>query len=218
MWAMMQVTAITGTTGLTRDHAGNPVWCGFALGDVISGMAAHSAILLALRNQERHGLGRVLDLSLVDAALPLVKVPAAWDDSRIGGEQNAGAGVKIAPDGWRGSPALPVEPVMGRQVGHQHEGQDPPQAGGEQLADLCLDRGAHAASIMPEMRGINFSGAPRTSTRLMRLRAPDVTLNVEAGSRQDARGGRQVGCRDRRTEQRDDEPLARLRRHDFFPS
>ncbi|MBI4465180.1 MAG: S8 family serine peptidase [Acidobacteria bacterium] len=33
---------------------------------------------------------------MLDAALPLVKVPAAWEDFRIGGEQNAGASVKIA--------------------------------------------------------------------------------------------------------------------------
>lgn len=73
----MVAEAMTGTTGLTRDHAGNPVWCGFALGDILAGMSAHAAILLALRNQERHGLGRILDLGLIECTLPMVSVALA---------------------------------------------------------------------------------------------------------------------------------------------
>lgn len=73
----MVAEAMSGTTGLTRDHSGSPVWCGFALGDVLAGMSAHAAILLALRNQERHGVGRVIDLSLVECALPMVSVALA---------------------------------------------------------------------------------------------------------------------------------------------
>lgn len=69
--------AMTGATGLTRDHAGNPVWCGFALGDILAGMTAHAAILLALRNQERHGIGRILDLGLIECTLPMVSVALA---------------------------------------------------------------------------------------------------------------------------------------------
>src|SRR5205823_2641543 len=60
----MVAEAMSGTTGLTRDHAGYPVWCGFAMGDILAAMTAHAAILLALRNQERHGVGRVLDLGM----------------------------------------------------------------------------------------------------------------------------------------------------------
>ncbi|MBI2820547.1 MAG: S8 family serine peptidase [Acidobacteria bacterium] len=37
----------------------------------------------------------VLYHKVLDAAAPLVQVPAAWSDPRIGGEANAGAGVKI---------------------------------------------------------------------------------------------------------------------------
>ncbi|WP_416139212.1 CaiB/BaiF CoA transferase family protein [Halomonas sp. HK25] len=73
----MVAEAMSGTTGLTRDHSGNPVWCGFALGDVLAGMTAHSAILLALRNQERHGVGRLVDLGLVECTLPMVSVALA---------------------------------------------------------------------------------------------------------------------------------------------
>lgn len=73
----MVAEALSGTTSLTRDHAGNPVWCGFALGDIASGMTAHAAILLALRNQEKHGAGQVLDLTLAECMLPMVSVALA---------------------------------------------------------------------------------------------------------------------------------------------
>jgi crotonobetainyl-CoA:carnitine CoA-transferase CaiB-like acyl-CoA transferase len=66
--------AMSGATGLTRDHAGNPVWCGFALGDITASVAAHASILLALRNQERYGVGKLLDLGLVECMLPMVSV------------------------------------------------------------------------------------------------------------------------------------------------
>ncbi|MCW5666274.1 MAG: CoA transferase [Piscinibacter sp.] len=66
--------AMSGATGLTRDHSGNPVWCGFALGDITAAVSAHAAILLALRNQERHGQGKLLDLGLVECMLPMVSV------------------------------------------------------------------------------------------------------------------------------------------------
>jgi crotonobetainyl-CoA:carnitine CoA-transferase CaiB-like acyl-CoA transferase len=66
--------AMSGATGLTRDHSGNPVWCGFALGDITAAVSAHAAILLALRNQEKFGVGKLLDLGLVECMLPMVSV------------------------------------------------------------------------------------------------------------------------------------------------
>jgi formyl-CoA transferase len=66
--------ALSGATGLTRDHSGNPVWCGFALGDITAAVAAHAGILLALRNQERYGLGKLIDIGLVECMLPMVSV------------------------------------------------------------------------------------------------------------------------------------------------
>lgn len=77
----MVAEAMSGTTSLTRDHSGNPVWCGFAMGDILAAMTAHAAILLALRNQERHGVGKVLDLSMVECALPMVSVALAREQS-----------------------------------------------------------------------------------------------------------------------------------------
>jgi len=77
----MVAEAMSGTTSLTRDHQGNPVWCGFAMGDILAGMTAHAAILLALRNQERHGVGCVIDLSMVECSLPMVSVALAREQS-----------------------------------------------------------------------------------------------------------------------------------------
>lgn len=77
----MVAEAMSGTTGLTRDHQGNPVWCGFAMGDILAGMTTHAAILLALRNQERHGEGRLLDIGMVECSLPMVSVALAREQS-----------------------------------------------------------------------------------------------------------------------------------------
>jgi len=70
----MVAEAMSGATGLTRDRRGEPVWCGFALGDITAAFSAHAAILLALRNQERHGIGELIDLDLVECMLPMVTV------------------------------------------------------------------------------------------------------------------------------------------------
>jgi crotonobetainyl-CoA:carnitine CoA-transferase CaiB-like acyl-CoA transferase len=70
----MVAEAMAGATGLTRDHSGNPVWCGFALGDIMAAVSAHAGILLALRQQEQHGVGRLLDVGLVECMLPMVSV------------------------------------------------------------------------------------------------------------------------------------------------
>lgn len=70
----MVAEAMSGATGLTRDHSGNPVWCGFAMGDIMSALAVHSSIVLALRNQERYGEGRLIDAGLVECMLPAVVV------------------------------------------------------------------------------------------------------------------------------------------------
>ncbi|NGP07791.1 CoA transferase [Rhodococcus sp. 14C212] len=73
----MVAEALSGTTGLTRDREGRPTWCGFALGDIVTGMTAHSSVLLGLRERERTGRGRLLDLSLTESTLPLATVALA---------------------------------------------------------------------------------------------------------------------------------------------
>jgi crotonobetainyl-CoA:carnitine CoA-transferase CaiB-like acyl-CoA transferase len=73
----MVAEAKTGTTVLTRDHPRNPARCAFALSDVLAGMTVHAALLQALRNQERLGMGRIIDLSLVECTLPMISVALA---------------------------------------------------------------------------------------------------------------------------------------------
>lgn len=73
----MVAEALSGTTGLTRDRSGMPVWCGFALGDIATGMTAHAAVLLGLLNRARTGLGKLVDVSLTESTLPLVTVALA---------------------------------------------------------------------------------------------------------------------------------------------
>lgn len=70
----MVAEAMAGATGLTRDHSGNAVWCGFALGDIMAAVSAHAGILLALRNQEQFGVGKVIDVALVECMLPMVSI------------------------------------------------------------------------------------------------------------------------------------------------
>lgn len=68
----MVAEALSGATGLTRDRAGRPIWCGFGLGDIAAASAAHSAILLALRRRDQSGDGRLIDIALTESMLPFV--------------------------------------------------------------------------------------------------------------------------------------------------
>ncbi|MGE2715456.1 CaiB/BaiF CoA transferase family protein [Mycolicibacterium litorale] len=73
----MVAEALSGTTALTRDREGRPTWCGFALGDIVTGMTAHSSVLLGLREREQTGRGRLIDLALTECTLPLATVALA---------------------------------------------------------------------------------------------------------------------------------------------
>jgi crotonobetainyl-CoA:carnitine CoA-transferase CaiB-like acyl-CoA transferase len=73
----MVAEALSGTTSLTRDREGHPVWCGFALGDIMTGNAAHAAVLLGLLQRQQTGKGSLSDLSLTESTLPLVTVALA---------------------------------------------------------------------------------------------------------------------------------------------
>ena len=73
----MVAEALSGITSLTRDRSGRPVWCGFALGDIITGTTAHAAALLALRNRDQTGNGRLIDMALPDSTLPFATVALA---------------------------------------------------------------------------------------------------------------------------------------------
>ncbi|WP_051165803.1 CaiB/BaiF CoA transferase family protein [Amycolatopsis orientalis] len=73
----MVAEAVSGATALTRDREGRPTWCGFALGDIVTGMTAHASVLLGLREREQTGSGRLVDLALTECTLPLATVALA---------------------------------------------------------------------------------------------------------------------------------------------
>lgn len=54
-----------------------PQWMGFAMTDIFSGVLALSGILLALRERERTGVGRRVDIAMLDAALFMNDLPVA---------------------------------------------------------------------------------------------------------------------------------------------
>jgi crotonobetainyl-CoA:carnitine CoA-transferase CaiB-like acyl-CoA transferase len=70
----MVAEALSGSTGLTRDRNGMPVWCGFALGDIAAATTAHTGILLALRKRDQTGDGHLIDVALTECTLPFVSV------------------------------------------------------------------------------------------------------------------------------------------------
>jgi crotonobetainyl-CoA:carnitine CoA-transferase CaiB-like acyl-CoA transferase len=88
----MVAEALTGTTGLTRDRTGMPVWCGFALGDIATGMTAHSAVLLGLLERARTGKGRFIDVALTESTLPLATVALARVQAASEAEKKATGG------------------------------------------------------------------------------------------------------------------------------
>ncbi|MBN9889342.1 CaiB/BaiF CoA transferase family protein [Salipiger abyssi] len=144
--------AMSGSTGMTRDREGRPVWCGYALGDVATGMTAHSAILLGLRNQERLGKGRLIDLTLPESLLPMLSVALAriqMADEKInqtaGGNNFHGVpyGVFTAKDGaiTLGVNSDALWKKFARGIGRPELADDPRYA-------LYLDRVKHQPEVL----------------------------------------------------------------------
>ncbi|MER6563081.1 CoA transferase [Streptomyces sp. NPDC001027] len=128
--------ALSGSTGLTRDRSGRPVWCGFALGDIAAAMTAHSAILLALRHREQTGEGRLIDLALPECTLPFMTVAlariqsASSDVAQAAGSNNFHGvpyGVFEAKDGYFniGVNRDELWQRLARAIGRPELGDDP---------------------------------------------------------------------------------------------
>lgn len=64
---MMQ--SVTGFMSITGEPDGNPVKMGVALLDVVAGLYAATAISAALRERERDGVGRLIQVGLFDASV-----------------------------------------------------------------------------------------------------------------------------------------------------
>lgn len=69
--------AISGVTNLTKDRNHAPVWCGFALGDMMAGLTAFHSALAAVVERHRTGRGRFIDLALVETTMPLTSIAMA---------------------------------------------------------------------------------------------------------------------------------------------
>ena len=65
-----------GMMSLTGDPAGDPVRCGVPMGDLAGGLFAALAVSAALYERERTGVGRFVDLSLLDCQVGLLTYAA----------------------------------------------------------------------------------------------------------------------------------------------
>lgn len=65
--------AMGGLMNTCGDAGGPPTWLGVALGDIVTGMLAAHAIVLALYDRERTGQGQYIDLSMYDAMIGLAE-------------------------------------------------------------------------------------------------------------------------------------------------
>ncbi len=78
---------------MNRDHRGVPVPLGLPLGDMATGLAAYCAIVTALFERERTGVGRHLDLPVVGTLLTLNAI-------RITGAQITGGSSRVRTTGY----------------------------------------------------------------------------------------------------------------------
>ncbi len=65
--------AMGGLMNTCGQAGGPPTWLGVALGDIVSGMNAAYAILLALYERERTGRGQYIDVSMYDSIIALAE-------------------------------------------------------------------------------------------------------------------------------------------------
>lgn len=98
--------AMAGLMHLAADRDGRPVWMGFAMTDIFSGALAFAGTLLALRERDRTGVGRRVDIAMFDAAV-LMNDLAVAAYSVLGEVMGSGQyslqapwGPYAATDGW----------------------------------------------------------------------------------------------------------------------
>ncbi len=70
------VQGLSGLQHLTGDPAGPPTKVGVSISDLLTGMTAFQAILLALFARERSGQGQVLDIAMLDATAQVLTFQA----------------------------------------------------------------------------------------------------------------------------------------------
>jgi CoA:oxalate CoA-transferase len=70
------VQAMGGIMSITGEPGGPPVRPGASLGDIVAGLFATSAILAALHERERSGVGQMLDIGMLDCQLAILEAAA----------------------------------------------------------------------------------------------------------------------------------------------
>lgn len=74
----MIVQALSGVMSLTGEPGAPPVRLGIPAGDLVAGLYAAIGILAAIPNQKLAGIGRVLDISMLDGQLSMLSYQAAY--------------------------------------------------------------------------------------------------------------------------------------------
>lgn len=64
------IQGLSGAMAVTGDAASAPLRCGFPVADTIGGLTAALAVLAALFQRQRSGVGQMVDVSLLDAMIP----------------------------------------------------------------------------------------------------------------------------------------------------
>lgn len=74
----MVVQALSGGMSLTGESGGRPVRSGIPIGDLCAGQAAVMAILAALFERQRSGLGTSIDISMLDVQIAMLNYIASY--------------------------------------------------------------------------------------------------------------------------------------------
>lgn len=90
--------AMSGFAHLTGAADGPPTLPAFGLADSICGIAASSAVLMALRHKDQTGEGQVVDISILEPIMTAVgPAPSVYDQLGIIGQRNGNRSTNNAP-------------------------------------------------------------------------------------------------------------------------
>ncbi|MCI4665795.1 MAG: CoA transferase [Neomegalonema sp.] len=96
----MVVQAMGGVMSITGEKNREPVRCGASIGDVVAGMFLSQGVLAALYDRERSGLGRKVDVAMLDGQLAIIEHAVAIVEAR---------GSAPGPEGARHPSIAPFE-------------------------------------------------------------------------------------------------------------
>jgi crotonobetainyl-CoA:carnitine CoA-transferase CaiB-like acyl-CoA transferase len=142
--------AIAGLTDLARDEEGRPVWMGFAMADIFSGVLALAGTLLALhkRDQGIREFQRV-DIAMADAALFMNDLQIAAHST---GNTTMAPGGYALQSPWGAYPALDGDVVIAVMTDTQWSRlcqlMNRPELSADSRLQSGSSRAAHAKAIV----------------------------------------------------------------------